>query len=300
MRLLVERALQDTERGYGKLEVQLDEDALEHLIRVAGGDARNALNALELAVESTPAGRGWVLTHHPGGSPGIDPAPGGALRQGRGCSLRYHLGLHQIGARFRPGCRPLLAGQDAVCRGRPALYPAPPDHPGRRGYRPGRSAGTGGSQRRGPGFRLYRPARRHLSHRRSHPLPGDCAEIKHRHSVFQSLPSDRSKKASPPFHATCRTATGTPVPWGMVRATSIPHEAPITSCPSNTCPQPLLGTYFYAPSEQGYEAQVVDRLARWREAQRLALGITRTEDVPDLSQQAVQELKQKHKPSGAL
>ena len=32
----------------------IDEQALEHLIRVAGGDARNALNALELAVESTP------------------------------------------------------------------------------------------------------------------------------------------------------------------------------------------------------------------------------------------------------
>ena len=35
-------------------DVQLDEDALAHLIHVAGGDARNALNALELAVETTP------------------------------------------------------------------------------------------------------------------------------------------------------------------------------------------------------------------------------------------------------
>nr|HID13303.1 AAA family ATPase [Anaerolineae bacterium] len=47
-------ALADPERGYGARNVQLDDDALAHLVRIAGGDARAALNALELAVESTP------------------------------------------------------------------------------------------------------------------------------------------------------------------------------------------------------------------------------------------------------
>ncbi|HDQ73403.1 MAG TPA: AAA family ATPase [Chloroflexi bacterium] len=50
---LIDRALQDPERGYGRRTVRLDEDARAHLIRVAGGDARDILNALELAVEST-------------------------------------------------------------------------------------------------------------------------------------------------------------------------------------------------------------------------------------------------------
>jgi putative ATPase len=50
---LIHRALMDVERGYGGLLIDLDDDALAHLIYVAGGDARNALNALELAVEST-------------------------------------------------------------------------------------------------------------------------------------------------------------------------------------------------------------------------------------------------------
>ncbi|MBC7260503.1 MAG: AAA family ATPase, partial [Chloroflexi bacterium] len=49
------RALADEERGLGKIPVQIDEDALAHLVHVAGGDARNALNALELAVITTPA-----------------------------------------------------------------------------------------------------------------------------------------------------------------------------------------------------------------------------------------------------
>src|SRR5512136_2859074 len=53
VRPLPQRALTDVERGYGGLLIDLDDDALAHLIHVAGGDARNALNALELAVEST-------------------------------------------------------------------------------------------------------------------------------------------------------------------------------------------------------------------------------------------------------
>ncbi|MEY4223020.1 MAG: hypothetical protein RL334_1662, partial [Chloroflexota bacterium] len=52
--LLLERALQDALRGYGTRQVSVDPLALAHLVKVAGGDARNALNALELAVESTP------------------------------------------------------------------------------------------------------------------------------------------------------------------------------------------------------------------------------------------------------
>ncbi len=51
---IMRRALTDPERGYGKRKVDIEEDALQHLAHVAGGDARNALNALELAVESTP------------------------------------------------------------------------------------------------------------------------------------------------------------------------------------------------------------------------------------------------------
>lgn len=51
--LVIDRAIQDPVRGYGKRKVVLAEDAREHLIQISGGDARNILNALELAVEST-------------------------------------------------------------------------------------------------------------------------------------------------------------------------------------------------------------------------------------------------------
>jgi putative ATPase len=48
------RTAADKERGYGKWRVVFEEGALEHLVEVAGGDARSLLNALELAVETSP------------------------------------------------------------------------------------------------------------------------------------------------------------------------------------------------------------------------------------------------------
>ncbi len=49
-------ALADPERGYGRLQVTIDDDAAAHLVEVANGDARAVLNALELAVETSGEG----------------------------------------------------------------------------------------------------------------------------------------------------------------------------------------------------------------------------------------------------
>jgi putative ATPase len=49
IRALLERALQDEERGLGSLHVGADDDALEMLAGYANGDARNGLNGLEVA-----------------------------------------------------------------------------------------------------------------------------------------------------------------------------------------------------------------------------------------------------------
>ncbi len=58
-------------------------------------------------------------------------------------------------------------------------------------------------------------------------------------------------------------------------------------------PTALLGTYFYSPSEEGYEAQVKDRPARWRAAQEKALGLAQTETVPELSEAEVLDVKRR-------
>ncbi|MEM8638557.1 MAG: AAA family ATPase [Cyanobacteria bacterium P01_G01_bin.54] len=54
LRQIVDHALRDPERGYGDRTIELAADALDHWVKVANGDARAILNALELAVETTP------------------------------------------------------------------------------------------------------------------------------------------------------------------------------------------------------------------------------------------------------
>jgi putative ATPase len=54
VREILERALADRERGFGLRRVRISEDALAHIVLIADGDARSALNALELAVLTTP------------------------------------------------------------------------------------------------------------------------------------------------------------------------------------------------------------------------------------------------------
>ncbi len=61
LRQVVQLALTDTERGYGKLIVKVEPEAIDHLVNVANGDARSLLNALELAVETTPADAAGII-----------------------------------------------------------------------------------------------------------------------------------------------------------------------------------------------------------------------------------------------
>ena len=59
IRLIVERAIQDGERGLGKLRIGISEEALSHLVTASSGDARVALNALEMAAfAALPDGKG--------------------------------------------------------------------------------------------------------------------------------------------------------------------------------------------------------------------------------------------------
>jgi putative ATPase len=51
---ILERALEDAERGLGYMKVELDKPARNFLLDIAGGDARRLLNALEIAALSTP------------------------------------------------------------------------------------------------------------------------------------------------------------------------------------------------------------------------------------------------------
>jgi len=297
--LLVERALQDIERGYGKLDVRLDEDAMEHLIRVAGGDARNALNALELAVESTsPSDGGLIHITLEVAQESIQrravlyDKDGDAHYDTISAFIKSVRGSDPDAALYWLA-KMLYAGEDPRFILRRLIILA------------GEDIGLGDPL----GLVVASAAAQAFDYIG---LPEGIYPIVEATLYLATAPKSNSSTAYFKAFKRIEDEGITAVPrhlqdknrdaraLGHGQGYQYPHEAPDHFLPQQYLPQPLLGTYFYAPSDQGYEVQVVERLARWREAQRQALGITRTEEVPELPQQAIQELKQKHKPSGAL
>jgi putative ATPase len=58
---LLQRALKDEERGLGYMKISADENALRHLAKISDGDARKALNALEIAALTTAPEKNGVV-----------------------------------------------------------------------------------------------------------------------------------------------------------------------------------------------------------------------------------------------
>ncbi len=61
VRKLLRRAVDDREKGMGAYDAEIDEDALEFLADAAGGDARHALNAVELGILTTERGEDGII-----------------------------------------------------------------------------------------------------------------------------------------------------------------------------------------------------------------------------------------------
>ncbi len=53
VKILLQRAVYDKEKGMGSYQAEITEEALEFLADISGGDARNALNAIELGILTT-------------------------------------------------------------------------------------------------------------------------------------------------------------------------------------------------------------------------------------------------------
>jgi putative ATPase len=296
VRLILERALQDPERGYGKLKVRIDEAALEHLIRVAGGDARNALNALELAVESTPPDekeqiritlevaqesiQRRAVLYDKDGDAHYDTISA-FIKSIRGSDP--DAALYWLAKMLYAGEDPrfilrrliILAGEDIGLGDPLGLVVA--------------SAAAQAFDYVGLPEGIY-PIVEATLYLATAPKSNSAGAY---FKAFQRIEQEGIIQV--PQHL--QDATRDAQALGHGKGYQYPHESPDHFLPQQYLPKELLGTYFYQPSEQGYEAQVKERLARWREAQRLALGITRAEEIPDLPQETIQEIKHKHKPS---
>ena len=61
IKTLINRAVYDKDKGMGAFNAHIDEDALEFLADISNGDARNALNAVELGILTTKASADGII-----------------------------------------------------------------------------------------------------------------------------------------------------------------------------------------------------------------------------------------------
>jgi putative ATPase len=97
IRELLQRAVYDKEKGMGSYDAVIHEDALEFLADISGGDARHALNAVELGILTTE----------------------------RSEDGKIHITLEVASQKYAgigPRCGIVLSCQNAVCRGKCHLY----------------------------------------------------------------------------------------------------------------------------------------------------------------------------------
>ena len=291
---LLHRALEDQERGYGDKEVKLDEDAEAHLIRVAGGDGRNALNALELAVESTlPDDKGIIRVTLEIAQDSIQrravlyDKDGDAHYDTISAFIKAIRGSDPDAALFWLA-KMLYAGEDPRFILRRLIISA------------GEDIGLADPM----GLVVANAAAQAFDFIG---LPEGIYPIVEAVLYLSTAPKSNSAGAYFKAYDLIEKSGRTGVPnhlkdasrdrkaLGHGKGYRYPHAHPDHFLPQQYLPDDVLGTYFYHPSTQGYETEVDERLTRWREAQRKALNIKSTEEIPDLTEQEIQSIKTRHK-----
>jgi len=291
---ILDMALADKERGYGSRRVALDPDARQHLIDVSGGDARNALNALELAVESTPPGKDGVIhltvevaqesiqrravLYDKDGDAHYDTISA-FIKSVRGSDP--DAALYWLAKMLYAGEDPrfilrrllILAGEDIGLADPMGLVVA------------ASAAQAFDFVGLPEGVYPIVEATLYLSTAPKSNTAG---------AYFKAM--DRIEKegvGEVPVHL--KDSNRDAAALGHGKDYVYPHGQQGHFTPQQYLPQSLLGTYFYSPSQEGYEAQVEARLEMWRDAQRKALGIQAVENIPDLPQEKIDEMKRKIK-----
>ena len=267
---LLLRALADEERGYGGRLIRLEPDASAHLVDMCGGDARNLLNALELAVESTPSGPDGTIhltlevaqesiqrravLYDKGGDNHYDTISA-FIKSVRGSDP--DAALYWLAKMLAAGEDPrfilrrliVLAGEDIGLADPQGLVVA--------------NAAAQAFDYIGLPEGVY-PIAEATLYLATAPKSNSAG------AYFKALESIQTRGAGPvPTHLmdASRDAKG----LGHGQGYQYPHSFDGHFTPQQYLPSSLLGQTFYTPSDQGYEARIAERLARWRELQRTAL-----------------------------
>jgi putative ATPase len=286
---LLQRALTDVDHGYGARKVEAVPAALEHIARVAGGDARNALNALELAVESTQPGVDGIaridlaiaqdsiqrraVLYDKEGDAHYDTISA-FIKSIRGSDP--DAALYWLAKMLYAGEDPrfilrrllILSGEDIGMADPNGLVVA--------------SSAAQAFEWMGMPEGMY-PIVTATLYLATAPKSNSAG------SYFRARAQiEREGAGEVPDHLkdANRDARG----LGHGQGYAYPHDFAGHFTPQNYLPREIAGMTFYTPSGEGYEQAVQDRLTRWRNAQRQALGVEGREG-PQLSQTEIERMK---------
>jgi putative ATPase len=292
--IILEKAVSDPERGYGNRKVILEPEARDHLVDVSGGDARNALNALELAVESTPPDSDGFI--HISLNIAQDSIQRRAVLYDKDGDAHYDT----ISAFIKSvrGSDPdaalywlakmLYAGEDPRFILRRLIILA------------GEDIGLADPM----GLVVAASAMQAFTFIG---LPEGVYPIVEATLYLATAPKSNSAGAyfkafdriehqgvgDVPDHLKDNNRDAASLGHG--KGYVYPHMTEDHFTPQQYLPKELLGTYFYKPSSVGYETSITERLSQWRKAQRKALGITRLEEIPELTHEQIEMIKRKIK-----
>jgi putative ATPase len=262
---IVERALADRERGLGTTPVDLDEDALDHLAEQADGDARIALNALEMAAAATEPGKDGVRRI------GLDTVEGAmqkkALLYDRAGEEHYNIisALHKSLRGSDPDAslywlaRMLEGGEDPLFIARRLVRFASED--------------IGNAD---PHALLVAVAARDAVHFIGRP-EGDLALAQAAvylatapksnaiYKAYGKAREDVVSRPAPPVPLHIRNApTKMMSELGFGEGYVYPHDNQDAVAEQSYLPSELKNARYYRPSDRGYEATIKTRLEKWR------------------------------------
>jgi putative ATPase len=290
---VIDHAISDEERGYGSRKIHLDPPAKDHLVRVAGGDARNALNALELAVETTPPdGEGVIhisldvaqesiqrraVLYDKDGDAHYDTISA-FIKSVRGsdpdAALYWLAKMLYAGEDPRFVLRRLLilASEDIGLADPMGLLVA--------------SAATQAYEFVGMPEGIYPIVEATLYLATATKSNSAGAYFK----AYRLIEEEGVSEV--PDHL--KDATRDRKQLGHGEDYVYPHAFSGHHIGQSYLPPDVLGSYFFEPSDQGYEQQVAARLEKWRQAQLAALGISETHTIPDLPETDIGAIKRHH------
>jgi len=255
---ILQNALLDKERGYGNIPIDIENDARDHLIQICGGDARNLLNALELAVESTPKGEDGHI--HISLLDAQESIQKRAVRYDHDADEHYDT----ISAFIKSvrGSDPdaalywlakmLYAGEDPRFILRRLLILA------------GEDIGQADPQ-----ALLVAASAAYAFEYVG--LPEGVFPIVEATLYLATAPKSNSSLAYFEALKEIEQNGAQPVPLGHGKGYQYPHEFPDHFVPQQYLPASLFGKVFYEPSEQGREKMIAEKIAQWRQIQTQAL-----------------------------